>query len=97
LRIFIKFIKIMKIKLLRKDVTIKKVKGKGMLRFEWGGGGSCLGVFLCGFFVCCSGVRGGGKCPEEEHTTCSGGPTINCHKRGLWGEMKELENKIFSN
>jgi hypothetical protein len=39
---------------------------------------------------CCllyySGVRGGGKCPEEEHTTCSGGPTINCHKRGLRGE-----------
>ena len=31
-------------------------------------------------------ARGGGKCPEEEHTTCSGGPTINCHKRGLWGE-----------
>jgi hypothetical protein len=31
---------------------------------------------LC--IVCCiySGVRGGGKCPEEEHTTCSGGPTI---------------------
>jgi hypothetical protein len=22
-----------------------------------------------------SGVPGGGKCPEEEHTTCSGGPT----------------------
>ena len=21
-------------------------------------------------------VPGGGKCPEEEHTTCSGGPTI---------------------
>ena len=47
-----------------------------------------------------SGVRGGGKCPEEEHTTCSGGPTINCHKRGLWGERKSvrikysLENKI---
>ena len=39
-------------------------------------------------FVCClnSGVRGGGKCPEEEHTTCSGGPRINSHKRGLWGE-----------
>jgi hypothetical protein len=33
-----------------------------------------------------SGVRGGGKCPEEEHTTCSGGRTINCHKRGLRGE-----------
>jgi hypothetical protein len=29
---------------------------------------------------------GGWKCPEEEHTTCSGGPTINCHKRGLRGE-----------
>jgi hypothetical protein len=35
-----------------------------------------------------SGVRGGGKCPEEEHTTCSGGPTINCHKRGLRGERE---------
>ena len=33
-----------------------------------------------------SGVRGGGKCPEEEHTTCSGGPRINSHKRGLRGE-----------
>ena len=21
-------------------------------------------------------LTGGGKCPEEEHTTCSGGPTI---------------------
>jgi hypothetical protein len=27
------------------------------------------------------------QCPEEELTTCSGGPTINCHKRGLWGEI----------
>jgi hypothetical protein len=34
------------------------------------------------------GCGGGGKCPEEEHTTCSGGPTINCHKRGLRGERK---------
>jgi hypothetical protein len=40
------------------------------------------------FFFAGSGVRGGGKCPEEEHTTCSGGRTINCHKRGLWGERK---------
>jgi hypothetical protein len=40
-----------------------------------------------------SGVRGGGKCPEEEHTTCSGGPTINCHKRGLRGER--IFSKIF--
>jgi hypothetical protein len=35
-------------------------------------------------------IPGGGKCPEEEHTTCSGGPTINCHKRGLWGERKYI-------
>jgi hypothetical protein len=57
------------------------------LRFDWGGGGVCFVISFCA--VCCldcSGVRGGGKCPEEEHTTCSGGPTINCHKRGLWGE-----------
>jgi hypothetical protein len=44
-------------------------------------------------FGCYSGFRGagGGKCPEEEHTTCSGGPTINCHKRGLRGERKKSE------
>jgi hypothetical protein len=51
-----------------------------------GMGGSCLMFFFLDFFFAGSGVRGGGKCPEEEHTTCSGGPTINCHKRGLWGE-----------
>jgi hypothetical protein len=48
-----------------------------------------------------SGVPGGGKCPEEEHTTCSGGPTINCHKRGLRGEREKekikysIKNRIF--
>jgi hypothetical protein len=42
-----------------------------------------------------SGVRGGGKCPEEEHTTCSGGPTINCHKRGLWGERIFIKYSIL--
>jgi hypothetical protein len=39
----------------------------------------CLGVLFCLSFDFVlfndSGVRGGGKCPEEEHTTCSGGPT----------------------
>jgi hypothetical protein len=44
-------------------------------------------------FLVRSGVRGGGKCPEEEHTTCSGGPTINCHKRGLRGERKLFSKK----
>jgi radical SAM superfamily enzyme len=53
-------------------------------------------------FLAASGVRGGGKCPEEEHTTCSGGPTIYCHKRGLRGERKKrikysLKKRIFYN
>jgi hypothetical protein len=52
----------------------------------------CFGADLfyldfIGFFCLRFRGAGGGKCPEEEHTTCSGGPTINCHKRGLWGEM----------
>jgi hypothetical protein len=35
-------------------------------------------VFIvCAFFLLKS-LTGGGKCPEEEHTTCSGGPT-NCN------------------
>jgi hypothetical protein len=41
-----------------------------------------------------SEIRGGGKCPEEEHTTCSGGPTINCHKRGLRGERIFMQKCI---
>ena len=53
---------------------------------EVGGVDLVLVFFSSWSCVCGSGVRGGGKCPEEEHTTCSGGPTINCHKRGLWGE-----------
>jgi hypothetical protein len=45
-----------------------------------------------------SGVRGGGKCPEEEHTTCSGGPTILVTS-AVYGEreikIQKRENKIF--
>jgi hypothetical protein len=52
--------------------------------------GVCLIATRLFVFFAGSGVRGGGKCPEEGHTTCSGGPTINCHKRGLWGERKYL-------
>ena len=53
-----------------------------------------LSVSFC-FFALFSSA-GGGKCPEEEHTTCSGGPRINSHKRGLWGERIFLfyKNKI---
>jgi hypothetical protein len=74
---------------------IKKVKGKGGLRFCGGVGGLCFRVLFHGFFVCCSGVPGGGKCPEEEHTTCSGGPTIYCHKRGLRGEILFIKYSIL--
>jgi hypothetical protein len=37
-----------------------------------------------------SGVRGGGKCPEEEHTTCSGGPTILVTS-AVYGEREKRE------
>jgi hypothetical protein len=67
----------------RKD---KKIKRGGQLREDLGG--SLCSTLSFGLLDD-SGVRGGGKCPEEEHTTCSGGPTINCHKRGLRGERKE--------
>jgi hypothetical protein len=46
------------------------------------------------FFVYDSGVRGGGKCPEEEHTTCSGGPTILVTS-AVYGEREKEKNKIF--
>jgi hypothetical protein len=39
-----------------------------------------------------SGVRGGGKCPEEEHTTCSGGPTILVTS-AVYGEREKGERK----
>jgi hypothetical protein len=35
-----------------------------------------------------SGVRGGGKCPEEDHTTCSGGPTIIIVTSAVYGERE---------
>jgi hypothetical protein len=31
-------------------------------------------------------LTGGGKCPEEEHTTCSGGPTIVIVTSAVYGE-----------
>jgi hypothetical protein len=44
-------------------------------------------------------VRGGGKCPEEEHTTCSGGPTnYNLSQARFMGREKIIlfyENKII--
>jgi hypothetical protein len=46
--------------------------------------------FSMSFFVVGSGVRGGGKCPEEEHTTCSGGPTILVTS-AVYGEREKRE------
>jgi hypothetical protein len=42
-------------------------------------------------------VRGGGKCPEEEHTTCSGGPTIVIVTSAVYGERENysLEKRII--
>jgi hypothetical protein len=54
-------------------------------------------VLHLGVCVFWNAMSNNSQCPEEEHTTCSGGPTINCHKRGLWGEALLLfyENKII--
>jgi hypothetical protein len=41
-----------------------------------------------------SNIRGGGKCPEEEHTTCSGGPTIVIVTSAVYGEREfRIKNK----
>jgi hypothetical protein len=71
--------------------TIRKRKGEDKSYAMVWVGLDCSAFQL--FFLYWSGVPGGGKCPEEEHTTCSGGPTINCHKRGLWGE-RNIYDKI---
>jgi hypothetical protein len=37
---------------------------------------------------------GGGKCPEEEHTTCSGGPTMLLSQARFMGRENILLYKI---
>jgi hypothetical protein len=74
--------------------TVRKKINK---KIKEGGFGGLVFSFSSFFvFLHYSVVPGGGKCPEEEHTTCSGGRTINCHKRGLRGEREFLfyKNKI---
>ena len=57
----------------RFTLTIKSTEFHNKIRMD----GVCIFSFLLLLFVFWySGVRGGGKCPEEEHTPCSGGPTI---------------------
>jgi hypothetical protein len=47
--------------------------------------------FVLQFYVFVdSGVRGGGKCPEEEHTTCSGGRTIVIVTSAVYGEREDF-------
>jgi hypothetical protein len=36
------------------------------------------------------GCGGGGKCPEEEHTTCSGGPRIIILTSAVYGERENI-------
>jgi hypothetical protein len=54
---------------------IKKVQGPKKEKVMGGLGGSLCYILIFVLFVAFRGA-GGGKCPEEEHTTCSGGPTI---------------------
>jgi hypothetical protein len=52
--------------------------------------------FDCNTTVCVfrlSVVPGGGKCPEEEHTTCSGGPTIIIVTSAVYGERENYSLK----
>jgi hypothetical protein len=47
----------------------KKVKGPKKIKLGGGVGGLWSSVILLCFVFMGSGVRGGGKCPEEEHST----------------------------
>jgi hypothetical protein len=69
-----------------KKENVKQEKGEQKIKL-WGDGAG-LSVPKLTLFGCClfSGVRGGGKCPEEEHTTCSGGPTIIIVTSAVYGE-----------
>jgi hypothetical protein len=66
---------------LRKKVKDPKKESYGGFRLVL----SFTGTFqIC--LICWSLFRGGGKCPEEEHTTCSGGPTIVIVTSAVYGE-----------
>jgi hypothetical protein len=71
----------------------KKSKGSQDKKIIEGGlrGVVCNYFFLCVDFSVFRGA-GGGKCPEEEHTTCSGGPTILVTS-AVYGEREKRERK----
>ena len=70
-------------------LSIQEKKGTEIKNNGMGGFGGLLFRFsTSGFLGMHSGVRGGGKCPEEEHTTCSGGPTIIIVTSAVYGERE---------
>jgi hypothetical protein len=56
-------------------------------------------LFASSFLWDVVGIQGcgGGKCPEEEHTTCSGGPTIVIVTSAVYGEREIIVNFIYNN
>jgi hypothetical protein len=58
-------------------------------------GGVCSSRYSMLFVVLFRGA-GGGKCPEEEHTTCSGGPTILLSQARFMGREKLGKNIKYS-
>jgi hypothetical protein len=74
---------------LRRGYKKKRKKDKILYSIEGGMGGSYISHASTGLYRN-SEIRGGGKCPEEEHTTCSGGPTIIIVTSAVYGERYYL-------
>jgi hypothetical protein len=53
-----------------------------------GGRGGSLSLSSYSLHFLLKSRAGGGKCPEEEHTTCSGGPTIIIVTSAVYGERE---------
>ena len=70
-------------------VEFRKDTGQTGTQINYGGMG-VLARFLQSifWFFLLKSLTGGGKCPEEEHTTCSGGPTIVIVTSAVYGERE---------
>ena len=74
--------------------SIQKIKSKKIKRgHQLRRNGLVLVFFITNEVECLFRGAGGGKCPEEEHTTCSGGPTIIVTS-AVYGERENIL-KIF--
>jgi hypothetical protein len=60
-----------------------------------GMGGSLISQLHLFVLFYWTGGRGGGKCPEEEHTTCSGGPRIFILTSAVYGEREIIKYFIL--